>query len=157
LPARRRARGRHAARAVARMARAAVRDPHPDRARPGPGTGRRRPVGGDRAGLAGPDRPVRRQPLADPPPAARHPDQRRPPGTGELTTMSSILVALRHLRDDRAPAFGLAVLVLVTATVFGVAPRLIDQVGDDALHGVVAKTNAFNRNIALIEESGFAS
>ena len=42
--------------------------------------------------------------------------------------MSSVLVALRRLRDDRAPAIGLALLVLVTATVFGVAPRLIDRV-----------------------------
>ena len=52
--------------------------------------------------------------------------------------MSSFLVALRRLRDDRAPAIGLGLLVLVTATVFGVAPRLIERVGDDALRGVVA-------------------
>ena len=66
--------------------------------------------------------------------------------------MSSILVALRRLRDDRAPAIGLALLVLATATVFGVAPRLIDKVGGDALHGVVAAASAFNRNIALIQQ-----
>jgi putative ABC transport system permease protein len=66
--------------------------------------------------------------------------------------VSSVLVALRRLRDDRAPAVGLAILVLVTATVFGLAPRLIDRVGDDALHGAVSAASAFNRNIALFEE-----
>jgi hypothetical protein len=66
--------------------------------------------------------------------------------------VSSVLVALRRLRDDRAPALGLAVLVLVTATVFGIAPRLIDRVGDDALHGTVRQATAFQRNIALFEE-----
>ena len=66
--------------------------------------------------------------------------------------MSSVLVALRRLRDDRAPAIGLGLLVLVTATVFGVAPRLIDRVGDDALHGTVEAATAFQRNIAIFEE-----
>ena len=66
--------------------------------------------------------------------------------------MSSILVALRRLRDDRAPAIGLGLLVLATATLFGAAPRLIDRVGDDALRGTVAAAPAFNRNIALLEE-----
>ncbi len=66
--------------------------------------------------------------------------------------MSSILVALRRLRDDRVPGIGLALLVLATATVFGVAPRLIDRVGDDALHGVVAGAAPFTRNVALIQE-----
>jgi putative ABC transport system permease protein len=66
--------------------------------------------------------------------------------------MSSVLVALRRLREDRAPAIGLGLLILVTATVFGLAPRLIDRVGDDALHGVVAASTAFGRNIALLEE-----
>ena len=61
--------------------------------------------------------------------------------------MSSVLVALRRLREDRAPAIGLGLLILVTATVFGLAPRLIDRVGDDALHGVVAATTAFGRNV----------
>src|SRR4051812_27452498 len=56
------------------------------------------------------------------------------------------------MRDDRAPAIGLALLILVTATLFGVAPRVIDRVGDDALHGVVAQASALNRNIALLEE-----
>ena len=68
--------------------------------------------------------------------------------------MSSILVALRRLREDRVPAIGLGILILVTATLFGLAPRLIDKVADDALRGVIAETTALGRNIALIEEQG---
>lgn len=68
--------------------------------------------------------------------------------------MSSILVALRRLREDRVPAIGLGVLILVTATLFGLAPRLADKVADDALRGVMAETTALGRNIALIEEQG---
>ena len=43
---------------------------------------------------------------------------------------------------------------MVTATLFGLAPRLIDKVADDALRGVIAETTALGRNIALIEEQG---
>ena len=70
--------------------------------------------------------------------------------------MSSVLIALRRLGDDRTPALGLGLLILVTATVFGLAPRLFDRVSDDALHGVVAGATATNRNIALIEQQGIA-
>ena len=66
--------------------------------------------------------------------------------------MSSVLVALRRLRDDRAPAIGLGLLILVTATLFGLAPRLIERVADDALHGVVRGATAIQRNFALLEE-----
>ncbi|MEO5940475.1 MAG: ABC transporter permease [Candidatus Limnocylindrales bacterium] len=69
--------------------------------------------------------------------------------------MSSVLIALRRLREDRAPAIGLGLLILVTATLFGLAPRLTDRVGDDALHGVVSATTAFNRDITLLEEQVF--
>ena len=55
------------------------------------------------------------------------------------------------------PALGLGLLILVTATLFGLAPRLVDQVGDDALQGVAANANALSRNIALIEETGYAT
>lgn len=68
--------------------------------------------------------------------------------------MSSVLVALRRLREDRVPALSLGVLILVTATLFGLAPRLVDKVADDALRGVLAETTALGRNIALIEEQG---
>src|SRR6266550_3927255 len=66
--------------------------------------------------------------------------------------MSSFLVALKRLREDRAPAIGLGLLVFVTAAVFGIAPRLLDQVGDEALRGVVARADAIGRNIAIVED-----
>ena len=66
--------------------------------------------------------------------------------------MSSFLVAIRRLRDERAAALGLAILVLVTALVFGLAPRLLDRAADGALRGVVDEAGAFARNIALIQE-----
>ena len=71
--------------------------------------------------------------------------------------MSSFLVAFRRLRDDRVPALGLGLLILVTATLFGLAPRLVDQVADDALQGVATNANALGRNISLIEETGYAT
>ncbi|HEY7969545.1 MAG TPA: FtsX-like permease family protein [Candidatus Limnocylindrales bacterium] len=66
--------------------------------------------------------------------------------------MTSVLVALRRLRDDRVPAIGLALLVLVTATVAGLAPRILERVGDDALHGVVAAADPVQRDVTLFEE-----
>ena len=66
--------------------------------------------------------------------------------------MTSVLVALRRLRDDRIPAIGLALLVLVTATVAGLAPRILERVGDDALQGVTAAADPVQRDITLFEE-----
>ncbi|HTG42162.1 MAG TPA: ABC transporter permease [Methylomirabilota bacterium] len=66
--------------------------------------------------------------------------------------MSSFLVALKRLREDRVPALGLGLLVFVTATVFGLAPRVLQQVGDQALQGVVANAGAISRNIALVDD-----
>jgi len=66
--------------------------------------------------------------------------------------MTSVLVALRRLRDDRIPAIGLALLVLVTATVAGLTPRILERVGDDALHGVIAAADPVQRDITLFEE-----
>ena len=71
--------------------------------------------------------------------------------------MSSFLVALRRLREDRAPAIGLGLLVLVTATIFGLAPRMLDRVADDAFRGVVVAAPAFGRNISLIQETNLPS
>jgi putative ABC transport system permease protein len=64
-----------------------------------------------------------------------------------------VLVALRRLREDRVQAFGLGLLVFVTATVFGLAPRLLERVGDDALRGVVVRASALVRNIALVDDA----
>jgi putative ABC transport system permease protein len=66
--------------------------------------------------------------------------------------VSSVLVALRRLREDRLQAFGLGLLVFVTATVFGLAPRLLERVGDDSLRGVVGQAGAISRNIALVDD-----
>jgi putative ABC transport system permease protein len=66
--------------------------------------------------------------------------------------MSSVLVALRRLRDDRVAAFGVALVVLVTATTFAVAPRLLERVGDAALQDTVRGAAAFDKTIAVVEE-----
>lgn len=66
--------------------------------------------------------------------------------------MSAFLVTLRRLRDDWVPTAGVALVVLVTATVFALTPRVVDRVADDAFRGVARQATAFNRNIALIEE-----
>jgi putative ABC transport system permease protein len=66
--------------------------------------------------------------------------------------VSSILVALRRLREDRAPAIALGLLVFVTAAVFGLAPRLLDRVGDEALRGTVSRAGALVGNIALLND-----
>lgn len=66
--------------------------------------------------------------------------------------MAWILSSLRRLRQDRAPAFGLAVLALVTAFAFALAPRVLDRVADEALRNEVAAARPAARNIRLIEE-----
>ncbi|HET7028967.1 MAG TPA: FtsX-like permease family protein [Candidatus Limnocylindrales bacterium] len=71
--------------------------------------------------------------------------------------MSSVLVALRRLRDDRAPAIGLFLLVLVTAAIFGLAPRVLDRVADQALQQTVAKARSLDRTISLLEQTGIAA
>lgn len=60
--------------------------------------------------------------------------------------------AFRRLGSDRLPAAGFAALVLVTAFVFGLAPRLLDRVADTALRSEVAGASAVTRNIQLLEE-----
>jgi putative ABC transport system permease protein len=69
--------------------------------------------------------------------------------------MSSVLVALRRLRDDRVPALGLGLLILVTASLFGLAPRALERIGDDALRGTIRGATAIQRNFALLEEQVF--
>ena len=66
--------------------------------------------------------------------------------------MSSVLIALRRLRDDRAVALGVALVVLVTATTFAVAPRLLDRIGDAALRDTVSGAASFDRTLAVVEE-----
>jgi putative ABC transport system permease protein len=66
--------------------------------------------------------------------------------------MSSVLIALRRLRDDRAAAVAVALVVLVTATIFAAAPRLLDRIGDDALQDTIGGAASFDRTLAVIEE-----
>lgn len=67
--------------------------------------------------------------------------------------MTSFPVAIRRLRDDRAPAIGFALLVLVTAFVFGSAPRLLDGAADSALRGAVRAAVPSVGNITLVQET----
>ena len=63
--------------------------------------------------------------------------------------MAWILVALRRLRDDRAPTAGLLVLVLVTAFVAALAPRVLARLADDAVRTEIAGVTASARNLVL--------
>jgi putative ABC transport system permease protein len=60
------------------------------------------------------------------------------------------LVALRRIRSDLAPTLGLALLVLVTALVAALAPRVLAVLADDAVHGEIAAAPAAARNIVLL-------
>lgn len=63
------------------------------------------------------------------------------------------LGSLRRLRRDRAMVVALAALVLVVATVFGVAPRLLGVAGDRALREEIAAAAPRDRAIQLTEET----
>ena len=65
--------------------------------------------------------------------------------------MAWIGVALRRLRDDRAATVGLAVLVLVTALLAAMSPRVIARFADDAVRTQVAAAPPAARSIAVIE------
>jgi len=66
--------------------------------------------------------------------------------------MAWFLTSLRQLRAERTAALGLSLLVLVTAFVFGLAPRVIDHVVDRALRDEVAAAPPIERNIQLLQE-----
>ena len=63
-------------------------------------------------------------------------------------------LALRRLRDDRAATLGLAVLVLVTAFLAALAPRVIAGLADSAVRAEVASSAVQARNIALLQDRG---
>lgn len=60
------------------------------------------------------------------------------------------LVALRRMRSDVTPTLGLAVLVLVTALVAALAPRVLASLADDALRNEIGAAPAAARNIVLV-------
>jgi putative ABC transport system permease protein len=66
-------------------------------------------------------------------------------------------LALRRLRDDRAATVGLAVLVLVTAFLAAVAPRVLAGLADTSVRAEVASATVTARNIALLQDAGFAA
>jgi hypothetical protein len=66
--------------------------------------------------------------------------------------MGWIRTSLRRLREERATALALAVLMLVTAFVAGAAPRVLAGVARDALRSEVAQARVPARNVQLIEE-----
>jgi putative ABC transport system permease protein len=66
--------------------------------------------------------------------------------------MAWLTMSLRRLRDDRVPTLGLVGLVLITAFVFAIGPRLLGRVSDDALRSEVAATSGAIRNVQLIQE-----
>ena len=65
--------------------------------------------------------------------------------------MAWVGVALRRLRDDRAATAGLIVLVLVTALLAALSPRVIARFADDAVRTQVAAAQPAARSIALIQ------
>ena len=87
-------------------------------------------------------------------PAAR--TSTRPAREGRVA-MGWTRLALRRLRDDRAATLGLALLVLVTALLAALAPRVIAGLADSAVQAEVASATASARNIALLQDLGIAA
>ena len=58
-------------------------------------------------------------------------------------------LALRRLRDDRAPTVGLIALVLVTALAAALAPRVLARLADDAVRTEVLAAQSSARSLVL--------
>src|SRR5690348_10137747 len=71
--------------------------------------------------------------------------------------MGWLRLALRRLRDDRAATLGLALLVLVTAFLAALAPRILAGLADESVRAEVQAAPVTARNIALIEDRGIAA
>src|SRR4051794_35833742 len=67
--------------------------------------------------------------------------------------MAWLRLSLRRLRDERVPTAALAALVLVTAFVFAVAPRLLTRVADDSVRLELDRASGFDRNVQLYQET----
>ena len=65
--------------------------------------------------------------------------------------MGWTLVALRRLRSDLAPTAGVLLLVLVTALLAALAPRVLASLADGAVRGAVSGAPVQARNIAVLE------
>ncbi|HEY3333778.1 MAG TPA: FtsX-like permease family protein [Candidatus Limnocylindrales bacterium] len=65
--------------------------------------------------------------------------------------MAWIGLALRRLRDDRPATVGLAILLLVTALLASLSPRVLARFADDAVRTEVAAAPSAARSIALVQ------
>jgi putative ABC transport system permease protein len=65
-------------------------------------------------------------------------------------------LSLRRLRDARQASIAVVVLVLVTAAVFGLGPRLLDRLANDVLRSDVGDAPSDQRNLQLIEDTRIA-
>ncbi len=64
-----------------------------------------------------------------------------------------VVLFLRRLRLEPGPALALAGLVLATAFVFALGPRLLTATADDALRTTVAGYGVADRNLELVEQT----
>jgi putative ABC transport system permease protein len=67
--------------------------------------------------------------------------------------MPSALRSLRRLGTQRATTLLLVSLVLVTAFVFAVAPRVVATASDGALRDVIGRASAFQGNVQLVQQT----
>jgi putative ABC transport system permease protein len=67
--------------------------------------------------------------------------------------MAWLMSSLRRLRDARVASLGLAVFVLVTAFLFGAAPRALSAAADSVLHDQLAAAKPSVRGLSLVRES----
>jgi putative ABC transport system permease protein len=65
--------------------------------------------------------------------------------------MGWTIVALRRLRTDLAPTAGVVLLVLVTALLAALAPRVLASLADSAVHNAVDAAPVQARNITVLE------
>ncbi len=71
--------------------------------------------------------------------------------------MAWLSSSLRRLRDERLTAVGFVTLVLVTAFVFAVTPRLVTRTADETLRATLLRARPESRNIQFIEQGRFES
>ena len=145
---------RHAARPPARVPRAAVRHADAHRRTAGPDAGDRRPAGGGRADDRARRRAGPRDGRAGGPPAAGGADELGAQGEGRVA-MRWTWVALKRIGDDLGATIGFAVLVLVTALLAALAPRVLASLADEAVRAQVRSAPVVARSIVLLENRTF--
>ncbi len=65
--------------------------------------------------------------------------------------MAWLIASLRRLRDERSTTIALFALVLTTAFVFAVTPRLFERIADDAVQTQVREASSFDRDLQLLQ------